>query len=218
MASLLPWAPADRRKLMFIRAIVGCAALSCVVACGDSNAPSSEPVGVLGPSEISGPTIGAGPRSAAQPNASADVKVNMLDACDPDTFNAALGAGTCVRNGGVKFNDFITQLTRNGFVGPWQFAPKVVNAHEGEQFVVLNRGGEVHTFTEVDDFGGGIVPQLNELAHVPNVAPECKSLGAGDFVAPGQTFEEDIEEEGEEKYQCCIHPWMRLTVSVSEAH
>jgi hypothetical protein len=80
------------------------------------------------------------------------------------------------------------------------------------------RGGEVRPFTEVEDFGGGIVPQLSELARVPIVAPECQFLSRGDFVAPGQTFEEDIEEEAEEKYQCCIHPWMRLTVSVSEAH
>jgi plastocyanin len=139
----------------------------------------------------------------------------MHDACDPDTFNAVLGAGTCVRNGGVKFADFISQLTRNGFVGSWNFAPSMVNAQQGDRFRVLNRGGEAHTFTEVEEFGGGIVPSLNELAHVPTVAPECQSLVPGDFIAPGQSVEEAIEEgEGEEKYQCCIHPWMRLNARV----
>ena len=58
-----------------------------------------------------------------------------------------------------------------------------------------------HTFTEVEEFGGGIVPSLNELAHVPIVAPECQSLAPGDFIAPGQSVEEEIEEgEGEEKF------------------
>jgi len=147
---------------------------------------------------------------------SANVIVNMLDNCDPDTFNAAIGAGTCIGSGGMKFDDFIAQLTKLGFVGSWHFAPKVVHARAG-QFLVVNRGGEVHTFTEVEEFGGGIVPDLNELANVPNVAPECLSLNAGDFVAPGQTFEEDIEADEEEKYQCCIHPWMRLNTRVSKA-
>jgi hypothetical protein len=62
------------------------------------------------------------------------------------------------------------------------------------------------------------VASLNELAHVPNVAPECLVLEADDFVAPGQTYREDIEEEGVEKYQCCIHPWMRLEARISEGH
>jgi len=50
----------------------------------------------------------------------------------------------------------------------------------------------------------------------PNVAPECKILEPDDFVAPGATYVENIEESGVEKYQCCIHPWMRLEAHVSE--
>jgi plastocyanin len=139
----------------------------------------------------------------------------MQDACDPATFNAVLGEGTCLRNGGVKFDDFIAQLTRLAFAGAWHFAPNNVNAKTGETFLVRNRGGEVHTFTEVEEFGGGIVPDLNALARVPTVAPECQALDADDFVAPGDTYREEIEEAGNEKYQCCIHPWMRLEVHVS---
>ena len=143
--------------------------------------------------------------------------VNVTDTCDPDTFNAVIGPGTCVRAGGMKFDDFIAQLTRLGFVGPWRFAPTTVNAQTGQSFMATNRGGEVHTFTEVEEFGGGIVPNLNALAHTPTVAPECLALDPDDFIAPGQTYEEDIEEVGSEKYQCCIHPWMRLTAHVSES-
>jgi hypothetical protein len=88
----------------------------------------------------------------------------------------------------MKFEQFIAQLTQLGFVGPWHFAPKVANAREGQTFHVTNRGGEVHTFTEVAKFGGGIAEDLNKLAHTPVVAPECLSLAAGDFIAPGGTF------------------------------
>ena len=138
----------------------------------------------------------------------------MHDNCDPETFNAAIGPGTCVGNGNLTFDDFIAILTKRALVGSWHFSPKAVQAQDGT-FLVTNLGGEVHTFTEVEEFGGGIVPQLNELAHFPNVAPECLSLNADDFVAPGETFEEDIEADESEKYQCCIHPWMHLTTRVS---
>jgi hypothetical protein len=142
--------------------------------------------------------------------------ISMLDNCDPETFNATVGPGTCVRNGGMKFDDFIAQLTRLGLVGSWRFSRPVTNARIGQSLLVTNRGGEVHTFTEVEEFGGGIVANLNELSGVPNVAPECLNLAPADFVAPGQTFTETEEKEGDEKYQCCIHPWMRLDLHVTE--
>jgi hypothetical protein len=37
----------------------------------------------------------------------------MKDACDPTTF----GPGTCVRAGGVRFDDFIAELKRKGEAG-----------------------------------------------------------------------------------------------------
>jgi hypothetical protein len=48
----------------------------------------------------------------------------------------------------------------------------------------------------------------------PNPAPECL-LGADD-VAPGATYEVAVDEAGVEHYQCCIHPWMRTTVTARE--
>ena len=143
-----------------------------------------------------------------------DVLVNMLDACDPDSFDAVLGAGSCIRSGGVKFDQFIAELTRLGFAAPWRFAPQNAVVQVGQTFVAANKGGEVHTFTEVDEFGGGIVPVLNQLAHVPNVAPECTALDEDDFVAPGDVYREEIDHAGTAKFQCCIHPWMRLQATV----
>ena len=101
-----------------------------------------------------------------------DVIVNAIDACDPDSFNAAVGAGTCVRAGGLKFGDFIAQLTKHGFVGPWHFAPNTVNARTGQEFLVINHGGEVHTFTEVEEFG------LNDRVQRPRTWPPLSRLGS----------------------------------------
>ena len=139
--------------------------------------------------------------------------VKMMDACDPTSFNAAIGAGTCVRNGGVKFAKFLQLLGKHQKVGAWHFAPAVLNVRVGQELLAVNRGGEEHTFTEVEEFGGGIVPDLNALAGTPEQAPECLALAAGDFVPPGGSTTDDVEEEGTELYQCCIHPWMRAVVT-----
>ena len=151
--------------------------------------------------------------SASDAHASASQRlVNMSDACDPATFNAVVGPGTCVRQGGVTFAHFIAQLTRNQIAGAWHFAPSMASGAVGQTLLAVNRGGEVHTFTHVAAFGGGIVGALNALSGNPVPAGECLALDAEDFVAPGGTYEEDINGAGTQRFQCCIHPWMRLTV------
>jgi hypothetical protein len=205
---------------MFIRTLAAVAMSACLAACDTPPTSSSETNNPVGPSGVSDPQRPAPVSGATTPRAvgaSTNVVINMLDNCDPDTFNATIGPGTCVRSGGgVRFDDFIAQLTRLGFVGSWHFSRPVTNARVGQNLVLTNRGGEVHTFTEVEEFGGGILANLNELAGVPDVAPECLNLAPGDFVAPGHTITETEDEEGDEKYQCCLHPWMRLDLHVTE--
>jgi len=141
--------------------------------------------------------------------------VSIFDACDPTTFNAVLGAGACTRNGGVSFQAFIDMLTTHQTAGPWHFAPNVLTMKEGQKLVAVNNGGETHTFTEVEEYGGGIVPSLNQLSGNPQVAPECTQLKPGDFLPPGARSSEVTDESGVEKYQCCIHPWMRAEVRIA---
>jgi len=190
--------------------------LALLVGC-DSNGvqPANIAANPVGPSQTiastSGdPTVVSGPMRADH-----DVVVNMMDACDGDSFNAVFGAGTCNRAGGVKFDQFIAELTRLGSIGPWHFSGAKANVQVGQDFVATNKGGEVHTFTEVAEFGGGLFPLLNDLAHVPDVAPECRpeALEADDFVPPGGTYRERISHTGTVKVQCCVHPWMRLEAS-----
>jgi hypothetical protein len=56
-------------------------------------------------------------------------RVNMQDACDAATFNVVLGDGTCNRQGGMKFDQFIAMLTKLGVAGPWHFASKTLTGH-----------------------------------------------------------------------------------------
>ena len=99
--------------------------------------------------------------------------------------------------------------------GAWHFAPPEVTMRVGQMLVATNRGGEAHTFTEVEEFGGGIVPLLNQLTGLTTVAPECGRLTGSDFIAPGASTSETEEDAGVEKYQCCIHPWMRAEVRIA---
>lgn len=138
--------------------------------------------------------------------------VSMMDACDGPSFNAAVGAGDCTRAHGVSFSDFIALLTANQSVGSWHFGPPTTEAFLGDSILATNNGGETHTFTRVASFGGGIVPLLNELSGTPTEAPECKT--EHNFVPPGGTDTDALDQVGELNFQCCIHPWMRTTVLV----
>jgi hypothetical protein len=160
-------------------------------------------------------------QSLAAPSAlSASVKeaapstrqVTMMDACDGPTFNLAIGPGTCGRNGGVPFSEFVAELTAHHFAGAWHNSPSQSDAWLGDGLTARNNGGETHTFTRVAAFGGGVVPFLNDLAGTPIVAPECTTENT--FVPPGGTDSEALNQVGELKFQCCIHPWMHTTILV----
>jgi plastocyanin len=137
------------------------------------------------------------------------------DAVSPSSSD--LAASPALGTGGVTFDQFISQVSRLGRAPEWRFAPEHLYLREGDEYMATNVGGEVHTFTEVEEFGGGIVQPLNDLLGLTTVAPECQTLGQSDFVAPGESTDADEPEEvGDEHYQCCIHPWMRMTVHVRE--
>jgi hypothetical protein len=143
-----------------------------------------------------------------------DRLVNMMDACDSASF--AVGTGDpagCTRKHGVPFDQFIAELQRTGIAGAWHNAPPEMTARIGETLVAVNRGGEVHTFTKVAKFGGGIVPILNQLSGNPVPAPECLNLSPSEFIPPGAADRDDtISAPGTTLYECCIHPWMRTVV------
>jgi plastocyanin len=145
--------------------------------------------------------------------------IQLRDDCDPATFNAALGAGACrhrTSTAGVTLASFNSELGATGKVAAWQIFPPTLNVRVGDTFTLANAGGETHTYTEVNAFGGGVVPALNQASGNTTVAPECANAAVFDSstVRSGATTTHTFDAQGTEKYQCCIHPWMRQTVTV----
>ena len=146
-------------------------------------------------------------------------KIRLYDNCDPATFNAALGPGTCIGSGTTTFDQFIAELTQTQTVTTWRNQPTFMKVHLGRPTQIENRGGEVHTFTQVAEFGGGLVPDLNNLSGNPVVAPECEDLGTVIFIPAGTTLLGPVTGDfqlplGLHRFQCCIHPWMRTVIQV----
>jgi hypothetical protein len=142
-------------------------------------------------------------------------RVQIFDACDPETFNAAIGPGTCVRNGGLSFDHFIAQLQKHGRAAAWYFSPGQLKLASGGTLLATNRGGEEHTFTEVAAFGGGCVAPLNMILGLTPV-PECAVPGlfGSTLVQPGATRTVSGLATGVHRFQCLIHPWQRTTATV----
>jgi plastocyanin len=142
-------------------------------------------------------------------------QVQVLDACDPTTFDAVLGEGACARSGGVTFEAFVAQLLAQGRAPAWRFAPERLKLAAGGTIDAVNRGGEFHTFTEVAQFGGGCVDELNGLLGLAPV-PECDVPGifGTTGLAPGDTLAAGPLGPGVHRFLCLIHPWMRTTVTV----
>jgi hypothetical protein len=189
-----------------------CSALLLAVGC-DGRQPLSSSPSVSGQGQPTSAETASRFASAGDKGKT----VSLMDACDPDTFNAAppigIGPGTCSRRGGVTFANFIDELTRHHSVGAWHMAPGEVMLQLGGVLSAINRGGENHTFTEVEEYGGGFVQVLNDLGGFGPTIPECNP-GTVQMLHPGESFHETTDEVGVEKYQCCIHPWMRTEVRI----
>jgi plastocyanin len=153
------------------------------------------------------------------PNPPVPAQVVALDECDPTTFNAAIGPDFCknVALGAATTFDELFALAKSGTPDPgWDFEPDVLHIKKGTPVVVVDQGGEPHTFTEVKEFGGGFIADLN---HGEPTVPEC----AGGFknidvaktrILQGSQLQVTGLSKGEHRFECCIHPWMRMTVEV----
>jgi hypothetical protein len=161
--------------------------------------------------------------------------VLITDDCEPNSFNVPF-PGACAGSGKTTFDKFIEQVTQHQKASLWMFAPRESTVPVGKTLGLGNTGGETHTFTKVQEFGGGFIIPLNTLSGNPNPAPECTT---GTVVVPGVMLEPQPDspanifvERGEEedgptagdavlpagqtvKFQCCIHPWMRTEIQVN---
>lgn len=157
-------------------------------------------------------TVGAG---AVQ----GDKKFRLYDDCEPTTFNAVIGPGTCIGNGRTTFQEFIDELAATQDVKTWRNQPTQAHVNIGRPTLIENRGGEEHTFTRVANFGGGVVDVLNILSGNPVLAPECAPpldiIPAG-ATEEGPTAGSSEMPVGTNRFQCCIHPWMRTVIQVAD--
>ena len=157
--------------------------------------------------------------SASSASANEQLTVQLRDDCDPISFNAAIGAGTCVRKGSTTLTEFFDQLAKDRTVDGWRFKPDKASLHVGDSLLATNRGGEEHTFTRVAAFGGSIVPPINAALGNPPPPPEC---GAAVRIASGASTAPRVAGSpalpvGQNLFQCCIHPWMRTAITVKQS-
>ncbi len=153
-------------------------------------------------------------------------QVVALDECDPATFNlpSNVGPGFC-KNVALGYTPLgytttFSQLFAEAAAGTpdpkWDFEPDTLTVDEGTPIIAVNQGGEPHTFTKVAHFGGGFIPPLNGGE---SAAPECAAGFSSVAVArtrilQGSQLQVTGLSKGEHHFQCCIHPWMRMTVVV----
>src|ERR1700719_1693917 len=154
-------------------------------------------------------------------------QVVALDECDPVTFNlpSNVGPGFC-KNVALgytplgyttTFSNLFAEAAAGHPDPKWDFEPDNLTVDEGTPIIAVNQGGEPHTFTEVAQFGGGFIPQLNG----PNetAGPEC-AMGfsrvevARTRILQGSQLQVTGLSKGVHRFQCCIHPWMHTTVVV----
>lgn len=153
-------------------------------------------------------------------------QVVALDECDPATFNllSNAGPGFC-KNVALGYTGlgytttFSTLISEAGSGHPdtkWDFEPDTLTVDEGTPIIAVNQGGEPHTFTEVSQFGGGFIPPLNGgEAAVPECSAGFSSVAvARTRILQGSQLQVSGLSKGEHHFQCCIHPWMRMTVVV----
>jgi plastocyanin len=156
----------------------------------------------------------AGPAMASSDHATVKVK----DDCDPATFDAALNdPNACVGDGETTFGAFFAEFLARHSVEDWTFDSTKLKLDAGGTIRAVNEGGEFHTFTEVQSFGGGCVPPLNQFEPVLAVpvgqtALDCATAGGG--VEPGGSFATAPLAAGTHMFQCLVHPWMRAVAIV----
>lgn len=179
------------------------------VACADS---SREPVA---PDSRTDAGFFANASDDEQEDFSERRNIAIRDDCDPRDPAWAPTGGCLLRRGDVTFAEFNAEMNSAlaaSVVGhqAWRNDPSYIEIQAGNTVLVRNRGGRVHTFTEVAAFGGGKVPSpaLNKGLVT---APECPT---STDIAPGGSTTITGLAVGNHRFQCCIHPWMRALIKV----
>lgn len=150
-----------------------------------------------------------------------DKKIRMYDDCEPISFTAVFGEGICTGDGKTTAQEFLAELEATQDAHKWRNQPSNMQVNVGRPTLIENRGHEAHTFTQVAEFGGGFIPDLNALSGNPDPAPECLNIPGLVFIPAGATEQGPTAGSSElpvgtHLFQCCIHPWMRTIIEVHQ--
>jgi hypothetical protein len=199
--------------MLAFRVGAGVLVLGVVAACSD---PVSRPTAVTA-DQITASDERGGDEGASQFD---EPRVEVYDDCKP-TDPGWAPTGGCTLSGGKvnldEFNIFLSSPLSQSVVGhpAWRMEKSYIKIPPNTDVEVENEGGRLHTFTKVAQFGGGRVPPLNQGL---TPAPECAlAPGAPDPTAllPEGTLTIQGLTLGNHRYQCCIHPWMRALIKVT---
>lgn len=143
--------------------------------------------------------------------------VIIRDDCDPNDPAWAAVGGCAREQGDVTFAEFVVEL-QSPVLAPtsvighqaWRNDPSYIEIQGSDFLIARNKGGRVHTFTKVESFGGGKAanPLLNKGLLI---APECP---LSTDIPPDHQVQIEGLAEGNHRFQCCLHPWMRAIVKV----
>jgi len=204
----------EERMTKFGASCTGLLALGLAAACG-RDSPSNQ---VVAPDAVTDGAFASNNFASNDEGFSGKRNIAMRDDCDPSDPAWAPTGGCARRRGDVNFAEFNAENNSTlaaSVVGhmAWRMDPTYVKIVSGRTIRVRNEGGRAHTFTKVAQFGGGKIPNPS-LNKGLVTAPECP--GSTD-IPPGGSAEVSGLAVGNNRFQCCIHPWMRAIVKV-KAH
>jgi plastocyanin len=176
--------------------------LLVLIGCGETSAPPESSL------------YRDGEPGLAVDNGDPGRRIFLRDRCGGDSW--ALFGG-CLIDGNVERPDWLARVIETGSHPAWRNTPVATAVETGTTLEVVNVGGRPHSLTRVANYGGGILPILNTREDTRIPAPEC----LGGFVrieGAGGSVTHTFTGAGEQRYQCCFHPWMRTTVKVTDSH
>ena len=150
-----------------------------------------------------------------------DKKIRMYDDCEPTSFNAVLGDGTCIGNGHTTFDEFIAELAETQDAHEWRNQPSAMQVRRmwaANQTLRSRRGStylyssrclwwRLHSRSQWDLRESGSRAGVFELwidrVHPAGATEEGPTAGSSDLPV------------GTHRFQCCIHPWMRTVIEVA---
>lgn len=164
-------------------------------------------------------TLGGATQAFAEDDVPPIAQIVALDECEPKSFNDAFGPDFChnvTLGASTPLDKFVGDAMAGNPDPGWDFEPDVLTIKKGTILSVVDQGGEPHTFTEVQKFGGGFIDAINAGEET---VPECRGGFKNVDVAKtrilqGSQVHVTGLSKGEHLFQCCIHPWMRVKVEV----